>query len=262
MFTIWHTNDFHNHLTEAQAERLRHLRESVEGAGLLVDAGDAVASGNITFRSGGELIHDLMNGAKYDVGAVGNREFHFSRIGFKSKLSRAHHVKICANVRAIKAPLPNWAESDEKEIFGNENAELPTTPFWIHESPSGWKVAFVGLTVPMITERMLSRKVSAYLFTDPIKTAQEVVPMLQERYQPDTIVALTHIGLSRDRVLAERVPGIHLIIGGHSHDCLEHGERVGNTLIVQTGCYGKFVGRVQIEREGVGLRMEAGLEAL
>lgn len=262
MFTILHTNDFHNHLTEAQTERLRHLRDSVEGIGLLVDAGDAVASGNITFRAGGELVHDLMNRARYDIGAVGNREFHFSRTGFKSKLSRANHVKICANVRAVKASLPNWTEQDGATVFGNESADLPTVPFHIHESRSGWKALFIGLTVPMITERMLVRKVSAYLFADPIQTAQEMVPLLQERYQPDVVVALTHIGLSRDRLLAERVPGIQLIIGGHSHDRLENGERVSDTLIVQTGCFGKSIGVVEIEREGTKMRMEARLEAL
>lgn len=262
MFTILHTNDFHNRLTEAQAERLRGLRDSVEGAGLLADAGDAVASGNITFRAGGELVHDLMNRARYDIGAVGNREFHFSRIGFKSKLSRASHVKICSNVRAVKAPLPNWTEEEGATVFGGESAELPTVPFHIHESPSGWKVLFVGLTVPMITERMLARKVSAYLFADPVQTAQEMIPLLQERHQPHLVVALTHIGLSRDRALAERVPGVHLIIGGHSHDRLENGERVGETLIVQTGCFGKSVGVVEIERDGSRVRMKARLEAL
>ncbi len=241
---------------------MRRLREGVEGAGLLVDAGDAVASGNITYHAGGEQVHDLMNRARYDIGAVGNREFHFSRVGFKSKLSRANHVKVCANVRAVKAPLTNWTEEDGAAAFGSESAELPTTPFHVHESPSGWKVLVIGLTVPMITERMLVRKVSAYLFADPIQTAQEMLPLLQERYQPDVVVALTHIGLSRDRILAERVPGIDLIIGGHSHDRLENGERVGDTLIVQTGAFGKSVGVVEMEREGARVCMEARLEAL
>jgi len=53
-YTILHTNDFHNKLSEPQAERLRGLRSAIGDRGLLLDAGDAIGSGNITFRPGGE----------------------------------------------------------------------------------------------------------------------------------------------------------------------------------------------------------------
>ncbi len=243
MVTILHTNDFHHRLNEAQADRLRQLRESVEGRGLLVDAGDAVGSGNVTFRAGGEPIHDLMNHAKYDVGVVGNREFHFSRIGFHTKLSRADFPVLCANIRSV-----------------GDNA-LPVVPHCVF-TVSGVKILFVGLTVPMITERMLSRKVSSFVFAEPIKTAMHIVPRLREETQADVVIALTHIGLKQDRLLAERVLGIDLIIGGHSHDILPDGERIGSCLVVQTGSYAQNVGKVEITRAGAQFEMKASLEAL
>ncbi len=229
MITILHTNDFHDKLTEAQAGRLRLMRAELAGNGLLFDAGDAVASGNVTFRVGGELVHDLMNSAGYDVSAVGNREFHFSRLGFQTKLSRAEFPHLCANV-----------------VGTDRSGDVPTKPYHLF-TVSGKRIFAFGLTVPMITERMLSRKVSSFVFAEPVKVAEEWVSKWREEFQPDLVVAITHIGLSRDRVLAERVGGIDLIIGGHSHDRLEEGERIGDTLIVQTGCYGKAVGAVEID---------------
>src|SRR5439155_3640467 len=100
IITILHTNDFHNHLTEAQASKLAARRRQLGDSGLLLDAGDAVSSGNITFKPAGEPILDLMSDAGYDAMTVGNREFHFSQAGFCAKVSRARFPILCANVRA------------------------------------------------------------------------------------------------------------------------------------------------------------------
>ena len=64
------------------------------------------------------------------------------------------------------------------------------------------------------------------------------------------IVALTHIGdsdngtLMRSDAIAEGVPGIDVIVDGHTHD-VENRE-VNGTLIVQTGCYSSAVGEVEL----------------
>ena len=242
----------------AQAERLRHLRESSPKDSLLLDAGDAVGAGNITFHPGGEPILEAMSAAGYDAITVGNREFHFSKIGFETTLNRARFPVLCANIRRSRLPeTPN-----PQPPTPNFRAELPVRPFVIHERENGLRVAIFGLTVPMITERMLSRKVSAYVFANPVMVAAELVPRLREQYKPDLLVALTHIGIQQDRLLAQTVPGIDLIVGGHTHVVLEHGEQAGETLIVQAGSHGRFVGIVEAEWDGGKLRMTARLETL
>lgn len=225
--TLLHTNDFHNHLLPEQADRLREARRSIEGQGLLLDAGDAISSGNITYKPAGEPILDMMSDAGYDAMTVGNREFHFSRAGFCVKVRRARFPVLCANVRTKEA-----------------GAELPVVPS-IRRTLSGVRIIIFGLTVPMITERMLSRTVSAYVFDDPLSIARALVPTL--RPECDLLICLSHIGLARDRELAASVPGIDLIIGGHTHATLETGERVEETLIVQAGWWGKYLGTVTME---------------
>jgi 2',3'-cyclic-nucleotide 2'-phosphodiesterase (5'-nucleotidase family) len=222
--TILHTNDFHNHLSEAQAAKLKERRAALGESGLLLDAGDAISSGNITYKPGGEPILDLMSDSGYDAMTVGNREFHFSQAGFCAKVSRARFPVLCANVRAKGA-----------------ETKLPTVPY-IERAVGGLNVTIFGLTVPMITERMLSRKVSSYVFDDPLKTAESLVPQL--RGGCDLLVCLSHIGLARDREMAERVAGIDLIIGGHTHALLETGEQIGGCLIVQAGWWGHYLGTV------------------
>lgn len=264
-FTLLHTNDFHNKLSQAQADRLRLLRESVGEAGLLLDAGDAVGAGNVTFNPVGEPILDKMSRAGYDAMTVGNREFHISRYGFHSKLSCAKFPVLCANVRPSRSkeePVPLTSNSGNESARA-DNADPPVVPYIYREMRSGWRVVVLGLTVSMVTERMAARHLSAYLFSDPIRTAMELAPRLRQEYKPDLLIALTHIGLRQDRKLAEAVPEIDLIIGGHSHDRLEQGEQVGHTLICQTGSYGHHFGRVVADRGNDGtLILKATLEPL
>ena len=239
LFTLLHTNDCHNGLKSGQAELLRHLRLAIDGRGLLLDAGDAVASGNITFHFAGEPILDAMSDIGYDAMTVGNREFHFTRRGFQCKLSQARFPILCANLRSTR-----WSSDSTFDCFSTK--ELPTVPYIIRAMNNGFRIAVMGLTVPMITQNMMVRRAASYLFDDPIETAARLAPEIRAACRPDILIALTHIGIQQDRKLAAAVPEIDMIIGGHSHDVLEHGERVGDTLIVQAGSHSHFVGRVDI----------------
>jgi len=73
-----------------------------------------------------------------------------------------------------------------------------------------------------------------------METAQQQVGELEG--EVDLVVALTHIGLEQDRELAAQVEGIDLIVGGHSHTRMTEYERVGDTIIVQAGSYGRQLG--------------------
>lgn len=223
--TIFHTNDFHNKLTAAQAAHLHELKSSTPNS-LLLDCGDAIWAGNIYYRPGGEPILKLMNQAEYDAMAMGNREFYFLETGLRKKIGWADFPVLCANIRPTNG------------------ADLPVKSH-ISLDICGQKVVIFGLTVPMITEKMLSRKVSSYVFDDPLDTAARIVPEL--RPQADILIALNHIGLKLDRELAEKVPGIDLIIGGHTHAVLEEPEMVGDTAIVQAGWFAHYVGKVEIK---------------
>jgi 2',3'-cyclic-nucleotide 2'-phosphodiesterase (5'-nucleotidase family) len=242
-FTLIHTNDFHNHLLPDQAKRLGEMRAALGDNGLLLDAGDAISSGNVTYKPGGEPILDVMSDVGYDAMTIGNREFHFSQTGFCAKVSRARFPVLCANVRA-KEPA----------------VKLPVVPAIHRTLSSGAGITVFGLTVPMITERMLVRKVSAYVFADPLRVAGELIPKL--RAECDFLVCLSHIGLARDRELAARVAGIDLIIGGHTHALLESGEQVGNTLIVQAGWWGKYFGLVSVGLGEGAPKVNCRIEAL
>ena len=49
------------------------------------------------------------------------------------------------------------------------------------------------------------------------------------------ILVLSHLGLEDDLRLADRVDGVDLIVGGHSHHLLPEGKLRGTVLIAQAG---------------------------
>jgi 2',3'-cyclic-nucleotide 2'-phosphodiesterase (5'-nucleotidase family) len=77
---------------------------------------------------------------------------------------------------------------------------------------------------------------------DAWEVARRWVPTL--RAQANLVVVLSHLGLRRDVQLAQEVPGIDLILGGHSHHRLPSLLHIGDTAIAQAGVNGEYLGVV------------------
>jgi 2',3'-cyclic-nucleotide 2'-phosphodiesterase (5'-nucleotidase family) len=238
--TILHTNDLHNRLDEAAAERLASVRRSQQNP-LLLDAGDAVWAGNTYFRPGGEPVLERMSLAGYDAMVVGNREFHFTETGFVSKLSRASYTILCANVRPVR------------------EATLPCQPS-VSLERGGVRIAIIGVTVPMVTPRSRAASFSAYVFDDPVEVCSSLAGRMRESC--NLLIALTHIGLRQDIRLAQECPALDIIVGGHSHDTLERPVEVNGVAVVQAGHHGRFFGVSRLEKQGERWRLDYRLEPL
>jgi 2',3'-cyclic-nucleotide 2'-phosphodiesterase (5'-nucleotidase family) len=239
-FPILHTSDFHGHLDEALAAKIATRRKEL-GA-LYFDCGDAVKTGNLGVPTRPEKAWPLLQEIELSACTLGNRESHPVEAVFSSKL-RGLGAALVANLRK--------KHSDEPLVIGG----CAIAPSMILEH-NGVRIGVLGLMVPMVTERMKTAFTSAFLWDDPIATAQRVVPAL--RKECDVLIALTHIGLRTDKMLAEACPDLGLILGGHSHDVLPQPIRVGETWISHTGSHGRFFGEY-VWRDGA---LEGGLHEL
>jgi sulfur-oxidizing protein SoxB len=70
----------------------------------------------------------------------------------------------------------------------------------------------------------------------------------------EVVVLLSHNGFDVDRQFAMDIPGIDVILTGHTHDALPEALQVGNTFLVASGSHGKFVSRVDLDVQDGALR--------
>ncbi len=95
-----------------------------------------------------------------------------------------------------------------------------------------------------------------------------MVKLLREQEQVEVVICLSHGGLDKgqdgrftdgeDVRLAKAVPGIDVVIGGHTHTALEEAIIVnGHTPVVQTGKYGESLGELVLSLDGGKLKVES-----
>jgi len=234
----------HGRLDDPGLERLVQLRA---GATRYFDCGDAVKSGNVGAPTRQDPVWGRLSRAECDAGAPGNREFHVSSAAFRRKLRGCRHPLLAANM--------SWNGRAHKPLLPPPNRALllGSQPPLASAMTLG-DIGVFGVMVPMVTERMAARAVSAFLHRDPIEAARECVEWLRPRCK--VLVALTHIGLRSDKRLAEEVPGVDIILGGHSHDLLEEPLRVGCTWIAHVGAHAYFAGVHEFKAGRLRTRLE------
>jgi 2',3'-cyclic-nucleotide 2'-phosphodiesterase (5'-nucleotidase family) len=228
-FVLLHTADLHNRLSPAAARQLRTLKEQRPGT-ILLDAGDAVAAGNLTFSLFGEPILRRMAEAGYDAIAMGNRESHPRRSFLVRKLRDASFPVLAANLVGVRQPLPEIVRSHI-----------------IRETPNG-RVAVFGLTRQMTSPGSAWARITDYVFEDPLAVARSVSP--ERRVGAELVICLSHCGHEIDMELAA-TPEIDLVLGGHSHADLTV-QKPGAALVVHPGSHGRHVAMTEfVSRDDV-----------
>jgi 2',3'-cyclic-nucleotide 2'-phosphodiesterase (5'-nucleotidase family) len=84
--------------------------------------------------------------------------------------------------------------------------------------------------------------------TDPLQAAEAIVKELAGKV--DYMIALTHQGTNRDWVIARRVQGIDLVVGGHDKQKTKDPNEAGKTLIVQAGEKNQYQGLLEVTLDG------------
>lgn len=266
--TILHTNDIHARLAafddfgafcdktkdaagkcQGGAARLATAvaRERAKGGNvLLLDAGDQFQGTLFFAKYKGEASAFFMNRLGYDAMALGNHEFDDGPATLANFIRSLKFPMLGANVDVAASP-------DLKGLVA---------PYIVREI-DGKKVGIIGLGQPK-TAQMSSPgpDVAFAAAAGPVKKA---LASLKDQ-GVSVVIVLSHLGLTGDKKLAAAVPGIDIIVGGHSHVLLANGapEAVGpsplvidgpdggKTLIVTAGSWGRYLGVLHASLDAAG----------
>src|SRR5690625_1822328 len=74
-----------------------------------------------------------------------------------------------------------------------------------------------------------------------------IIEQLRKQDQVDLIVVLSHFGFPQEVKLLNEVDGIDVLLSGHTHNRITEPVIVNDTIMIQSGCHGSFIGRLDLE---------------
>jgi 5'-nucleotidase len=211
------------------------------------DTFDKKNKGEETLKlSGGDLVSDpdtkkriflyrLLNKMKLDASAVGNHEWDGSTNFYKEtdKLFKKAPNLLFNNFISCNIKAKDDDDKHEYEKEGLFQSKII--------NKGGNKYGLIGATTP-------DYRYEGSKNDDLLKVGEDLSEEIQKLKKQDPslnrFIFLSHLGKKADQVIAQTVPDIDVIIGGHSHDTIEgivKGENLFNSpknepvLIVQAG---------------------------
>jgi 5'-nucleotidase len=230
---------------------------------LTLDAGDysmGTPFAAATRELGGEL--QLMGRMGYDATTFGNHEFDLGPEGLGQAIAAAVRA---GRMPAVLASNSDFSGGDPTLADLRRLADEGVIRRYAVIERGGLRFGLFGL---LGKEAQIYTSGGATQFPDPVETARALVKTLRETEKVDVVIALSHGGVVKgpdgrfndgeDVQLARAVPGIDVVIGGHSHTVLHEPIIVnGRTPVVQTGLEGKNLGELVIGLDGSTLTVEA-----
>jgi len=195
---LLHLNDAHSRLDDLAkvATLVEEIRAQVPEA-LLLHAGDQFL-GTLYFTVHKGLADaEVLNLLGVSAMALGNHEFDEGPAGLARFADLVNFPLLCANCTVAGEPL----------LAGK------IKPYAILEV-GGEKVGVVGVITP--DTAWASNPGPHVTFTDPVAAVRAAVADLSAQ-GITKIVVLSHLGWAKDVELAQSVPGVDIIVGGHSH---------------------------------------------
>jgi len=120
----------------------------------------------------------------------------------------------------------------------DEDSGKPLFQRHIIKEVNGLKIGIFSLLSPDMFLGLSDPRRKGLIFQDPFQTAQEIIGELGP--QTDFIILLSHLSYPKDVELAQKISGVHIIIGGHTGVDLTNPPVIKNTIIVQNSSKGMY----------------------
>ena len=266
--TVLQTSDLHCHLLPWDyargkeediglariATRVAAIRAESPNV-LLLDGGDTIQGTPIAYLQARkpdgrpDPMAAAMSAMRYDAMSLGNHELNFGLDVLRKAQKESSFPWLSANTR-------NAADGS------------PAFPEYVVKVVGGVRVGVLGLTTPNIPSWEPEPNRRGLLWEDPVVTAKRLVPILRSKEKADLVVVLVHSGLEVDpatgapngtsqenrvAALTREVPGLDLVLTGHSHRRVPL-TRLNGVPVIQPGRWGEVLARVDVtlRREASG----------
>ena len=214
---------------------------------LLMDGGDTWQGSGTALWTRGQDMVDATNLLGVDV-MTGHWEFTYHEEEIRKNIARFNGDFVAQNVFASVDAIFGGAE-----VF-DENSGRVFPPYTMKDV-GGARVAVIGQAFPYTPIANPQRFIPDWSFGIKESEMQKVVDQVREKEKPDAVFVISHNGADVDIKMGQRVRGIDVIFGGHTHDAIVEPVVVdspdGQTVVSNAGSNGKFLAVMDMDiRDG------------
>jgi 2',3'-cyclic-nucleotide 2'-phosphodiesterase (5'-nucleotidase family) len=222
-----------------RATVIKQVRNASKVPVLLLDAGNALIGQDLSVKSKGMVTVDAMNAMGYDAMAIGSLDLEEGLEAFLNAMMEAHFAAVACNVIRIAS------------------GKLLLQPYTIIQR-NGARFGVLGVSSPELSAAADANGQLGVL--DAAESMRKYLP--EVRKQSDVVIVLSQLGLEGNKVLAEAVTGLDIIVSGGTSELLESPVQVGDTLVVQAGYNGEWLGRLDARLEASGKLTEPKVQII
>jgi len=229
---------------------------------VLVDSGDTIQGSPLESfharKNNGPIdpMMRVMNSLNYDAMTVGNHEYNFGNAVREKARKEAEFPWLSANTYDIKTGKTHYQPYTVREI-------------------EGVKIGILGLTTPGVPNWDNPPNYAGLEFRNPLTEAKKWVPIMRVKEKVDVVVIAMHMGLGEDLrtgevspgqvlheneaiVIAKQVPGVDVILMGHTHRDVP-ALIINGVLLTQANHWGRHLARadVYLDKSPTGWRIVA-----
>jgi S-sulfosulfanyl-L-cysteine sulfohydrolase len=193
------------------------------------DCGDTLHGTYPALKTQGEALIPILNSLGLDA-MTAHWEFSYGPETFKRLAAKLNYPMLAINVYDL---------STRRRLF---------PPYSVKEV-GGLRIGLVGIASNIVDKTMPPSFSAGIQFTLGREELPPIINNLRTQENADLVVLISHLGFPQDMKLCSEVPGIDVCLSGHTHNRLDKPVRQGKTLIIQSGCHGSFIGRLDLEIE-------------
>ena len=208
---------------------VKQIRAANQERVLFCDCGDTLHGTYPALKTQGEALIPILNSLGLDA-MTAHWEFAYGPAIFKQRATELGYPMLAINV---------YDKVTKERLF---------SPYCLKEI-GGLRIGLVGIASNIVDKTMPPSYSEGVEFTLGREELPAIIDILRTQEKVDLIVLISHLGFPQDMKLLSEVQGIDLCLSGHTHHRLDRPVLQGRTLVIQSGCHGSFLGRLDLEIE-------------
>jgi 2',3'-cyclic-nucleotide 2'-phosphodiesterase (5'-nucleotidase family) len=212
------------------AALVKQVRAANQECVLFCDCGDTLHGTYPVLKTQGQALIPVLNSLGLDA-MTAHWEFAYGPATFKQCTAEISYPMLAINV---------YDQSTKERFF---------PPYSVKEI-GGLRIGLVGIASNIVDKTMPPSFSEGLHFTLGREELPSIINVLRTQEKVDLIFLISHLGFPQDMKLLSEVPGIDVCLSGHTHNRLYKPVLQGKTLVIQSGCHGSFLGRLDLKIEG------------